>query len=78
MKTGVDERQERIEILLDVMGDFNNLTNELSAQPACYSEIVSCVDEMIRTLRKGKVQLEKIKKEIANGSSHSDDSVDPA
>ena len=74
----LEERRERIQVLLGVLGNFNNLTTELSAQPACYPEIIDCVDAMIETLKESKARLEKIKEEIADASSHSDDGVDPA
>jgi len=63
----LDERHERIETLLDVMGDYTNLQNELTAQPPCYSEIISCVDVMIKTLGDAKEHLLKIQMEVERG-----------
>jgi hypothetical protein len=78
-RKGFDERHERIEILLDVMGDFNNLSNELTGQPPCYSEIIDCVDGMIKTLNDSRAQLLKIKEEVDLGKgSYSDAGIDPA
>ena len=78
-ETVTDERHERIEVLLDVMGDFNNLSNELSGEPADYAEIIDCVDAMIKTLGDSKTHLLKIKKEVDLGKcSHSDADGDPA
>jgi hypothetical protein len=74
-----DERHALIEILLDVMGGFNGLSNELSAQPPCYSEIIDCVDGMIKTLSDSKTLLLKIKEGADLGkSSHSDACGNPA
>jgi len=74
-----DERHERIEVLLDVIGDFHNLTNELTAEPPCYSEITACADAMIDTLKGAKEHLLKIEKELANvENTHTDADADPA
>ena len=75
----MDERQERIEVLLNVMGDFTNLSNELSGEPVDYSEIIDCVDAMIKTLNDSKTHLLKIKEEVDLGTgSDSDADGDPA
>ena len=75
-----DERRERIEVLLDVMGDFHNLSNELTAEPPCYSEIIACVDTMIATLNGVKKYLLKIEKELANVTkdTYTDADTDPS
>ena|GEM_PF-2866441 len=76
---GLDERHERISVLLDAMGDFHNLAEELSADPPCYSEIISCVDELIKTLTEARTHLEKIEREAADAEgSHSHTGSDPA
>ena len=66
-----DERHVRIQVLLDVLGDFNNLTDELAADPPCYSEIIDCIEGMIETLKDAKahllkIKISEIKKDIAN------------
>jgi len=74
------ERHERIDVLLDVMGDFNNLSNELTAEPPYYSEIIACVDTMIATLNGAKKHLQKIEKELANVTkdTYTDIDADPS
>jgi len=75
----IGERHKRIDVLLDVMGDFNNLSNELSAEPPCYSEIIACIDAMVVTLNSAKKNLLKIEKELANvENTHTDADTDPA
>ena len=75
----IDERHERIEVLVDALGNFTNLTNELSAEPPCYSAIMDCINMLIKTLRDAKEHLLKIKEEVRLAEdSHSDADSDPA
>jgi hypothetical protein len=66
MKGAFDDRAGRIEVLLDVMGDFNNLSNELTGEPPFYSVIIECIDASIETLKDARERILKIEKEVAN------------
>jgi hypothetical protein len=75
----LDDRHERIDTLLYIMGDYNNLAEELTAEPPCYSEIISCVDALSQTLKDAKEHLIQIKEEVdgcENSNSHT--GSDPA
>jgi hypothetical protein len=68
--TDVDDRAGRIEILLDVMGDFNNLSNELSGEPPLYPLIIEYIDAAIETLKDARGRILKLEKEVANGRNN--------
>ncbi|MCL2410097.1 MAG: hypothetical protein FWC97_00495 [Treponema sp.] len=75
----IDERHELIEVLLELMGDFNNLQNELTAKPPCYLEIIDCIDKMTKTLKNAKAHLSKMKEELADvKDTHTDANTDPS
>ena len=64
-----DERHERIEILLDVMGSYQSLTNELTADPPNYEEIFNSIDDLVSTLLSAEERLIKIKEVAEHGKS---------
>ncbi|GHV90414.1 hypothetical protein AGMMS50268_09170 [Spirochaetia bacterium] len=59
-----DDRYERIGVLLDVLGDFQNLSNELTGEPPFYSVIIECIDVNIETLKDARERILKIEKEV--------------
>jgi hypothetical protein len=65
MKGDFDDRTGRIEVLLDVMGDFNNLSNELTGEPPFYPVIIEYIDASIETLKDARERILKLEKEVA-------------
>jgi hypothetical protein len=59
-----DDRAERIEVLLELMGAHNPLCDELTAEPADYNSIIEGFDFYIRTLKEARERLLKISKEV--------------
>ena len=73
-----DERHELIEILLDIMGSYQNLTSELTGNPPLYSEIAKCLDDLSQELKGARERIKKIEKEVFGGKSQSiPDGTDP-
>jgi hypothetical protein len=72
------DRAGRIEVLLGVMGDFNNLSNELTGEPPFYSVIVECIDASIETLKDARERILKLEKEVTHEKNpHPHDGADP-
>jgi hypothetical protein len=77
MAADFDDRAGRIEVLLDVMGDFNNLSNELTGEPPFYPVIIGCIDAGIETLKDARERILKLEKEVANEkNTHPHDGAD--
>jgi hypothetical protein len=66
MVKGIDDRTGRIEILLDVIGDFNNLSSELTGEPPLYPVIIECIDAGIETLKDARERILKLEKEVVS------------
>jgi hypothetical protein len=64
-----DERHELIQVLLDIMGSYQNLTSELTGNPPFYSEIVQCLDDLSRELKSARERIKQIEKEVLDGKS---------
>jgi hypothetical protein len=78
MTAGFDDRAGRIEVLLNVIGDFNNLSNELTGEPPFYPIIIECIDAGIKTLKDARERILKLEKEVAHEKNpHPHDDADP-
>jgi hypothetical protein len=66
MAVDFDDRAGRIEVLLNVIGDFNILSNELTGDPPFYHVIIECIDASIKTLKDARERILKLEKEVAH------------
>jgi hypothetical protein len=51
MNSGFDERHERMEILVDIMRDYEALSEFLTPSSPCYPAIIDSISECIDTLK---------------------------
>jgi hypothetical protein len=78
MTADFDNRAGRIEVLLNVIGDFNNLSNELTGEPPVYPVIIECIDVNIKTLKDARERILKLEKEVAHEKNpHPHNGADP-